>query len=110
MEEHSVWLLSLWAWVTELGVEWELVPGFMATSTEQASEVTWGWWMSMAAVVTTQVVGSGTRVPARKEGSGSGCGGSMCARVGGRPHNAGLRDSTEVKLRRSIQHGSCCVG
>lgn len=97
MEEHRVWLLSLWAWVTGLGVEWELVPSFTAMSTEQPSEVRWGWWMSMAAVVTTQVAGSGTLVPATKKGSWSDVAGGVCVGVcsGGRtPHKGCLGENT----------------
>lgn len=68
VQERSVGLPSPCAWGTGLLVERGLVPGLTATSTEQTSEVTWGWWTSMAAVVTTQVAGSGALGPATQEG------------------------------------------
>lgn len=80
-EEHSVWLLSLWAPVTELPVEQDalseaeaeltqapLLLSFRGTSTEKRSEETLGRWMSMAAVVTTHTAGSGTPLSAKQEG------------------------------------------
>lgn len=79
-EEHSVWLLSLWAPVTELPVEQDtlseaeltqalLLLSFRGTSTEKRSEETVGRWMSMAAVVTIHTAGSGTPLSAKKEGA-----------------------------------------
>lgn len=53
--------------------------------------------MSMAAVVTTQVAGSGTLVPATKKGSWSDVAGGACvggcARVGGR-RTSGIWEKT----------------
>lgn len=79
LEEHSVWLLSLWAPATELPVEQETLPeveltqlpvllSFRGASTEKRSEAMLGWCMSMAAVVTTHTAGSGTPLSAKKEG------------------------------------------
>lgn len=77
MEEPNVWLLALWALVTDPQVEWEVVSevalvqvlwplNFRGKSTEKRSEEMLGWWMSMAAVVTTHTAGSGTPLSARK--------------------------------------------
>lgn len=77
VEEPSVWLLALWALVTELQAEREalsevalaqvpLVPGFRGASSEKRSEETLGWWISMAAVVTTHTAGSGTPLSVRE--------------------------------------------
>lgn len=76
VEEPSVWLLALWALVTEPQVGWEVVSevalaqvllplSFRGRSTEKRSEVILGWWMSMAAVVTTHTAGSGAPLSAR---------------------------------------------
>lgn len=43
------------------------LPSFRGTSTEKRSDETLGWWMSMAAVVTTHTAGLGTPLSASSE-------------------------------------------